>query len=107
MSANALNAAFVSSPHIFAMVFDASLASHTDFTSDGSLYEFTAPRRHPGGGAATVKEVSARKVAAKRVLKSILSWCMDVEFVGGFCGSDAWDKAWIKECGLRLKSDSK
>jgi hypothetical protein len=72
MSAKALRAAFVSSPQNLAIFVLASLAWQTDFRSAGSEYSLTAPRRQPGG-VATANCASAKKVAAKTDLASMLA----------------------------------
>lgn len=72
MSAKALRAAFVSLPQKLAIFVVASLALQTDLRSAGSEYSLTAPRRQPGG-AATANCASAKNVAAKIDLASMLA----------------------------------
>jgi hypothetical protein len=72
ISAKLSIALFASSPQNFAIVFATSFSLQTAFTSLGSLYELTAPRRQPGGEADT-KDASARKVVVRIVRPSIVA----------------------------------
>lgn len=71
MSANALRASLVASPQNFWIVEVTSLPLHTALMSAGSSYEFTAPRRQPGG-VATVNDARAKRVAVNSVRESIV-----------------------------------
>jgi hypothetical protein len=87
ISANADSAGFVESPEQYLItVLVTSFAVHTLLTSDGSGYVLIAPRRQ-AGGAATVKDARARKVAAKRDWASMLTVVgISRSFVDGWMG---------------------
>jgi hypothetical protein len=91
MSAKASNASFASLPQNFAIVCAAFFWLHTAFTSLGSLYELTAPRRQPGGDAET-KDAKANNVAVKRVLACIVDV---VWWYFGCVGRDGIDNKYV------------
>jgi CBS-domain-containing membrane protein len=94
MSARALKAAFVLSPQKLETFVVISLALQTDFRSAGSEYSLTAPRRQPGG-VATANCASAKKVAAKMDLASMLAKFVDYLSVQE-CWFDRFDESGIE-----------
>jgi hypothetical protein len=98
MSAKASSACFDESPQNLAIVLVTSFSLHTDLISAGSLYVLTAPRRQPGGLAAT-NEVRANRVAARR-----LRACMIVALCQtcGWWEDSWWERAIVESMVARL-----